>query len=116
MLEAFRLGGWGMFPTLFFGVLFVTVAIGYARNPERARRVLLSVLSLLTLAAGGLGFVTGAIVTLTYAAGTPNQDAVIAMGISESLHNIALALILVVLGGIATAVGAWRAQQQQQKP
>ena len=113
MLEAFRLGGWGMYPTLFFGVLFITVAIGYARSAERARLVLLSVLSLLTMAAGSLGFVTAAIVTLTHAAGTPNQDAIIAMGISESLHNIGLALVLIVLGGIATAVGAWRAPQQQ---
>jgi hypothetical protein len=113
MLEAFKLGGWGMYPTLFFGVLFITVAIGYARSAERARLVLLSVLSLLTSAAGFLGFVTGAIVTLTYAAGTPNQDAVVALGISESLHNVALALVLIVLGGIATAVGAWRAQPRK---
>ncbi len=113
MLEAFRLGGWGMYPTLFFGVLFITVAIGYARNAERARLVLLSVLSLLTAAAGSLGFVTGAIVTLTHAAGEPNQDAIVAMGISESLHNLGLALVLIVLGGMATAIGAWRAAQQK---
>jgi hypothetical protein len=113
MLDAFKLGGWGMYPTLFFGVLFITVAIGYARSAERARLVLLSVLSLLTASAGFLGFVTGAIVTLTYGAEATNPEAVIALGISESLHNIALALVLLVLGGIATAVGAWRAQPQK---
>src|SRR5262249_53909638 len=63
MLEAFRLGGWGMFPTLIFGVLMIAATVRYAVRPERRFVPLQVTLGLLTLAAGCLGFVTGMIKT-----------------------------------------------------
>jgi hypothetical protein len=35
MLQHFREGGWGMFPTLGFGLLMLAVAARYALRPER---------------------------------------------------------------------------------
>ncbi|MDC3959281.1 hypothetical protein [Polyangium jinanense] len=113
MGEAFRNGGFGMYPTLFFGIILFGAAIGYARNPGKGRLVLPAVLALLTLTAGFLGFFTGIITTLTYAASDRTFDLdqfirVVAMGTAESLHNVGLALAMNVIGGIVVAVGAYR--------
>jgi len=118
MGEAFKLGGFGMYPTLFFGIVFLGAALGYARNPGKGRLVLPGVLGFLTLTAGFLGFFIGMITTLTYAAGDPAMNLeqlvrVVAMGTSESLHNVCLALALNVMGGIVLAVGAYRRGQQK---
>lgn len=109
MLEAFKFGGWGMYPTLVFGALTIAAAASYARTPERRRLTLLAILSVVTLVAGLLGFTTGLMVTLDGAAGTPNQSAIIAAGTFESLNNVALALTLLALSGVVAAVGALRA-------
>lgn len=108
MLNAFRLGGWGMVPTMIIGVLAIGIALQYALSPKRRRRTLVGVLSLLTLAAGLLGFVTGVMATLDGSDGMPNQSALIMAGTFEALYNLSLALGLVVIGGIVTAVGVWR--------
>ena len=93
MLEAFKNGGWGMIPTAVFGVLMVAASLKYAMTPERRQVPLLLSLGVLTIAAGGLGFVTGLI---------KSAEA------GESLNNVALALGLVVLGAISASVGALR--------
>ncbi|MDI1481600.1 hypothetical protein [Polyangium sp. y55x31] len=119
MGEAFRLGGFGMYPTLFFGIILFGAAIGYARNPGKGRLLLPAVLAILTLTAGFLGFFTGIITTLSYAASEVVDPAarafdldqfvrVVAMGTAESLHNVCLALAMNVIGGIVVAVGAYR--------
>ena len=63
LLESIRLAGWGAFPTLAFGVLLLAVSLRYAMNPSRRWVPLQISLGLLTLAASGLGFVTGLIAT-----------------------------------------------------
>jgi len=108
MLNAFHLGGWGMYPTLIFGVLAIGAAVHYAWTRERRRLALVGVLSLVTLAAGTLGFVTGMMATLSHSSGMPNQSAVIAEGTFESLNCVSLALALFVIAGLVTAVGVWR--------
>ncbi|UJR86464.1 hypothetical protein [Sandaracinus amylolyticus] len=107
MLEAFRLGGWGMFPTLVFGLLAIAASLRYAVRPDSRFVPLLVSSALLTLAAGSLGFVTGLIATSTYIADAPDHR-VWLIGLGESLHNLALALILVGSGLVATTVGALR--------
>ncbi|MDC0741426.1 hypothetical protein [Polyangium mundeleinium] len=108
MGEAFRLGGFGMYPTLFFGIILFGAALGYARNPGKGRLLLPAVLAFLTLTAGFLGFCTGIVTTLMYAAERPEMAAVVAMGTAESLINVCLALAMNVIGGIVVAVGAYR--------
>ena len=111
MGEAFRLGGWGMYPTALFGVLLVAAAGWYAFRPVGSRHPLLWALGLLTWASGLLGFVTGAITTLTAACSGPGEASfvrLVAAGIGESLHNLALAFVLVAVALILCAIGALR--------
>src|SRR5262249_8247227 len=94
--------------TAIFGVLAIVMAVQYARNPDRRRLSLVAVLSIMTLGAGLLGTVTGIMTSIRYAEGLPNQGSLVLMGTFESLYDIWLGLILFRIGGLVTAVGAWR--------
>jgi len=108
MGEAFRQGGWGMYPTLFFGIVFLGAAIGYARSPGKGRLLLPTVLGVITFTAGALGFFTGLLHTLMHAIEQPNMAEIIAQGTAESLNNVCFALVWNVLGGCVIAIGAYR--------
>ena len=110
MLEAFKLGGWGMFPTLICGLLTVAISVRYAVKPEKRLVPLLVTTNLMTVIAGMLGFVTGVITTAMYVGGIAKVDVpqIATIGVGESLHNIALALVLMMLAAIASTVGAFR--------
>lgn len=110
-MDAFRLGGWGMYPTLVFGLIFVVGAIQYARRPEPHHRPLVISLGVLTLIVGSLGFVTGLIATMAHTE-PPNEPRVALVGLGESLHNVSLALMLLVVGTIAAVIGNWRFAQR----
>lgn len=114
MAEAFHMGGWGMFPTLVFGLLLLAASVRYAISPERRFVPLQVSLGILTLVAGGLGFVSGTIKSLTYiGAVDPDARWLWLVGIGESLNNIGLALALLVLSSIAATVGAYRFSQME---
>jgi hypothetical protein len=107
MSEAFRLGGWGMFPTAFAGLILVVCSWRFAMSGQRARLGLVKWLYVLTGLAGTLGFVTGMIKTFIAAGQLPPEDSVrIAMiGLGESAHNLGLALAMMILATIGVAVG-----------
>lgn len=108
MSEAFRLGGWGMYPTLIIGLLLVGAAVRFAVRPERHRLTLIIWMQVLTMLVGILGFTAGLIrASLLVGRGTQPADSLI-QGFGESLHNIGLALCLVVMAGIAGAIGLAR--------
>jgi hypothetical protein len=109
MIEAFHMGGIGMFPTAAFGLLLLAASVRYAATPERRFVPLLLSLGVLTLASGGLGFVTGVIKSFT-ALGVAATDAsrIGLVGTGESLCNMALALAVVTLGAVAASIGALR--------
>jgi hypothetical protein len=114
MLEAFRLGGFGMFPTLLCGVLTIAVSVRYAVRPEKRFTPLLVSLNTMTLIAGLLGFVTGLISLGRYLGQQEKLDpAAPFIGLGEALHNVGLALLLMMLAIIATAVGAFRQTRPQ---
>ena len=115
MLEAFKLGGWGMFPTLICGVLTVIVSLRYAVKPEKRFVPLLITTNVMTLVAGTLGFVTGLIATSNYIheVETSKVPLITVIGAGESLHNIALALILMMLAAIAATIGAFRISREE---
>jgi hypothetical protein len=98
MLEAFRIGGWGMIPTFICGLLMVIVSVRYAARPDRRFVPLVISLNVLTSIAGLLGFVTGLII----------EPSVALVGLGESLYNVALALMLMMVAAIAAALGAFR--------
>jgi hypothetical protein len=115
MIEMFRLGGFGMIPTFLFGVLAVVASARFAFRPERRHVPLQVSLSTLTLAAGGLGFVTGLIKSLLAMGEVgPDERWMWLLGAGEALHNLALALALLTLGGLAASVGALRLARQEQ--
>lgn len=117
MMEHFREGGWGMFPTLVFGLAMLAVAARYALRPERRYVPLLLGLGTVTLSSGALGFVTGLIATFRYIGGVPASERYIALiGIGESLNNIAFSLIFVVISALAASFGAWRLSRREPDP
>jgi hypothetical protein len=111
-LERFRDGGWGMFPTLIFGLLMLGVAVRYAMQPQRRFVPLVAGLGVLTLASGALGFVSGVITTFHYLAASgvrgDQQTAIALEGVGESLNNIAFALIFLTLAAMSACYGAWK--------
>lgn len=109
MLEMFRLGGFGMLPTFAFGLMALAASIRYAIRPERRYVPLQITLNALTLVAGGFGFSTGVIKSLA-AVGEVGADErwIWLIGVSESLHNLALAFGLVTLSALAASAGAFR--------
>lgn len=117
MGEAFKMGGWGMYPTLVFGLLMIGVCVRYAVKPERRLLPLQISLGVTTLLSGGLGFVTGMIASFNAIHGAPpDQRWIWLIGMGESLHNVALALALVILGSLASAVGAVRLGEVRREP
>jgi len=113
MVEAFKMGGFGMVPTAFFGLLLVAVAIRYATSPERRYVPLQVSLGIMTLASGGFGFVTGVIKSFQ-AMGEVAADKrwIWMLGVGESLHNVALAFGLLTAASIIAGVGAVRIARQ----
>lgn len=111
MLEAFRTGGWGMYPTTIIGVVLVATALRQAMRPEARRLAVVRGLSLLALLSGCLGFITGVIKTFTSLSSLEPHDApvVALIGVGESLANIGLALVILIVAWIATTIGAARA-------
>lgn len=109
MDQAFRNGGWGMYPTLALSTLMIAVSIAYALRPERRLVPLQISLGIMTLVVGSLGFVTGVIKSLMAIHQVPAEKRFIwLIGFGESLNNVALALTLVALGALAISVGAFR--------
>ena len=114
--EAFIAGGWGMYPTLIAGLALLGSCLRYASRPESRYVPLMIALGLFTLFSGCLGFVTGVINLLRAYAGSLSEvgPAVLYYGFQESLHNIALALLLTTASTLVAAVGAWRLARQAQ--
>ncbi|MBK9001107.1 MAG: hypothetical protein IPM35_35745 [Myxococcales bacterium] len=110
MLDHFRQGGWGMYPTAVFGVLLLLIAARYAVRPEARWLPLQIALGVLTLLTGSFGFVVGLIVTTAHLHEVPQGQVPLigAIGFGESLHNVALALVLLVLAALCTSFGALR--------
>jgi len=111
MSSFFQEGGLGMFPTLAFGLLLLAVGVAYTLRPERKLVTLFTILGIVDFLSGALGTVLGVISTFLYVAKVPaeQQYATTLDGIAESLHNLALALALLVLATLVLAAGALRA-------
>ena len=109
IMESFREGGWGMYPTLIFGLLLLSVAVRYAVTPSKRFVPLLAALGVLSLSSGAMGFVTGVIKSIgaTQAAKLDNVMFPV-YGAGEALHCVALSLLCVTLAALAASVGAWK--------
>lgn len=110
--EHFRDGGWGMFPTLVFGLFLLGAAARYALAPRPRDVPLLISLAVLTFVSGGLGFVTGVMTTFHFVAAGDlkgeSASAITLQGVAESLNNLGFALVLITLATMGAALGAWK--------
>jgi hypothetical protein len=114
VLDQFRDGGWGMYPTFVFGILLLGVAVRYASSPERRYVPLLVALNVATLVSGALGFVSGVIVTAhaLSSEGVTAPTNISFFGVGEALNNVAFALLLVMVATMAASVGAWKLSRE----
>ena len=107
--DAFRQGGWGMYPTLAFGTWALIETVRQNGKTAPSYRTALG-LSFATLLAGLLGTTSGFIRTLQYAADHPFEQQIrfVILGLSETLHNLALAIVMLMLASLAYAIGQLR--------
>ncbi len=98
-----------MYPTAIAGLVLVVAACRYAAGPDARRRRVVAALAMLTFLVSCLGFVTGVIKSFQTAT-TLDGDVgnVVVTGVGESLNNLGLGLVLLVIAGIATAIGVAR--------
>ncbi len=117
MLNAFREGGWGMYPTLVFGLIAIGAALRFAVRSDPKLRGFIASMSRAVFFFGLTGFVTGLIATGTYfethgVAGADFLPTLVA-GVKESTHNLALAFTVLSLVHLAVAVGRRRLDARQ---
>jgi hypothetical protein len=100
-----------MYPTALFGFVLVASGFLYLFRPESRFAPIVLCSGILTLGAGLLGTSVGIVKTFHYlpevAAG--EQLSIAALGCAESLNNLVLALILVVLSTLLVGLGVVRA-------
>jgi hypothetical protein len=103
-------GGYGMYPTTLFGFIMVLTACLYLFRPERRFVPVVITSGVLTFCSGVLGTFTGMIVVCTYVQLVEPVDAakVMVVGSGQAFANIVFALILIILGGLATLGGVAR--------
>ena len=111
MQEAFRHGGWGMYPTLLVGLVLVISSLAYAWRPDRHGALIARRLAILTSLVSVLGFTTGVIKCFTSVAGSDwrvSQEVV--NGVGEALNCIGLGMVLLTLSCLLSVIGAIRAR------
>lgn len=118
MVEFFKEGGAGMFPTVLFGFLFFASAVLYTLRPDRKLGPIVVALGAVTLASGVLGLAMGLSSTMGYLHKVePAQQLITgAAGVAESLNNIILALLLFLPSSLVAAVGAVRSSSRSAAP
>jgi hypothetical protein len=106
----FESGGWGMYPTSLFGFFLIAGATIYLVRPEPRFMHLALAFGVMTLASGVLGFSVGLVTTFNYLRQVPREEqlAIAGLGVGESLHNVILALMLVILSTLIAAAGIVR--------
>lgn len=108
--DFFRDGGWGMYPTALFGFGLLAAAMLFALRPERRFLPAVWCLAGMTAGAGLLGCSMGLVNTFRYLAKVPpvEQLSIMALGCAESLNNVVLALLVVILSLLVSLAGAAR--------
>jgi hypothetical protein len=106
----FNAGGWGMYAVLAFGFCLLAAVALHALRPEPKLARLGLLFAGLVFCAGVLGTSIGICKSAQYVGGLPpdQQLAVLAEGVAESLHVIALAMIVLLVGGVFGVLGALR--------
>jgi len=116
MVEAFREGGWGMFPVLACGVALLVAAVRFAIRADVRSRAVMDGFERALVAFGIAGTVTGLVATGSFVSSGEVADPVFARvlvaGVKESLQNVALASVCVAVARLVAVVGRGRAAVQ----
>jgi hypothetical protein len=109
----YQSGGYGMHLVSAFGFLLVLASVLYLLRPHPRNVHLVITLGVLTLSAGALGTASGIAASGRYVAQVEpaRQLGIYALGIQESVHNLILALTLILIAGLLTAAGIVRARR-----
>jgi hypothetical protein len=109
--DFFEAGGWGMYPTAFFGFVFVTSGILFSLRPEGRLVPVVFCSGVAALGAGLLGMAVGIANTFHYVqtVAPAEQFKIATLGFAESLNNLVLALMLAIPTALLALVGAARA-------
>jgi hypothetical protein len=104
----FTEGGVVMYPTLVFGFALVASAAMSIAQPEK--RWLTFVCGVLTFASGLLGTTLGVINTMKYVAHAAPEEHVASgtTGIAESMNNLVLSMILIIIALLISGVAAFK--------
>src|SRR6478735_7677487 len=114
MLQIFRDGGGGTYPTAIAGLLLLAVAARYAIKPENRLIPLQIALAVMTLSMGSASFVAGLIATSNGLSSRLEHPGIIgALGFGESLNNLAIALGLIAIASVATTIGTARVARER---
>ena len=110
MRNFFLAGGYGMYLVTAFGFLLVAASVLYALRPGARYQRLVLGLGVTTFMSGLLGTALGVCLSARYIhqVAFERQLGILSMGIDESMHNIVLALIFVVLASTIFTTGAFR--------
>lgn len=108
-------GGFGMYPTTFWGFLLLLYAGLYFLRPQERFLRAVAILACMTLATGALGTAIGFMTAFRYAATVASELAArsACYGAAMSIHVVVLALLLVIVSGIITGAGSWRQARQR---
>lgn len=108
--DFYSAGGFGMYPVTLFGFLMVAAAALYAFRMRAQHAKLTWVLGGMTLMAGLLGTSTGICNSAFYIhkVDVTKQLGILALGVQESLHDLVLALIFVLIAGLFACAGIVR--------
>jgi hypothetical protein len=108
-------GGFGMYPTAFWGFLLLLYAGLYFLRPQPRFLRGVAILACMTLATGAFGTALGFMTAFRYAATVAPELAArsACYGAGMSIHVVVLALLLVIFSGMITGAGSWRQAQQQ---
>jgi hypothetical protein len=110
LAEFYREGGIVMWPTTVLGLAALGLALRqFVHRAERGRAAVWQ-LVMATLASGVLGTIAGFVATFRYVQQVPagGQATITLLGLSESLHNLELALVLTLLSLLSGLVGSLR--------
>ena len=110
MRTFFLEGRFGMFPTALFGFLALAAALMCALRPDERRLGVARHLAALTVLAGLLGTMLGVGGTLRYVGQAPpdHQIEMAALGCAQSLNPLVLGVVLAVISGVLSVIGALR--------
>ena len=106
----FGAGGWGMYPTTVFGFFLLAAIALHALRPEPRYERVISSLMVIVFSAGLLGTTVGICKSAHDLGQLPfeKQLQAFAMGCEESLHNLVLALIIIVIANLIITLAAFR--------